>query len=203
MGKKVKIKPVVVTVDPVIVADPVDVPAPPAPVVPVLPPLVLTPGFTAHIDLIGVTAGQAHAGAMLYGPRDFAAWGFNFDVAAPAGLASVGNVELRIASGDGEVALFKLQQAPFGWLPPSGLEVAPQILPTQPDPANFLWVSQIGTLEDTDGYNANQTGGYLNLGSLGIEYAFGADYRNVGEHYDVDILLNGAVQAHQSIDVII
>ena len=174
MGKKVKIKPVVVTVDPVIVADPVDVPAPPAPVVPVLPPLVLTP-----------------------------AWGFNFDVAAPAGLASVGNVELRIASGDGEVALFKLQQAPFGWLPSSGLEVAPQILPTQPDPANFLWVSQIGTLEDTDGYNANQTGGYLNLGSLGIEYAFGADYRNVGEHYDVDILLNGAVQAHQSIDVII
>ena len=202
MSKRSKIKPVVPVVDPVIVADPADVPAPAAPVAPILPPLILTPGFSAHIDLLGVTAGHAASGAMLYGPRDFASWGFNFDVAAPGGLLAAGSVELRITSGDGEIAVLALQQAQFGWYPPSGLEIAPQTVPVAPDPGNLLWVSAYGTLEDTDGYDQTHTGGYLNLGSLGLEYAFGADYRNAGEHYDIAIALNGAVQAQASVDLI-
>lgn len=201
MGKRLqKLKP-----SPVIVADPVIVPEPVAPAAAIVQPIVLTPGFSANISLIGVDAGHhAAAGAMLYGPRDFAAWGFNFDVAAPTGLATIGKVELKIASGDGEVATFEMLQKPFGWVGDTGLEIAQQGVqgfPQASDPADFIWVSQAGTL-DAAGLDPNASGGYLNIGSLGLEYVFGADYRNGGEHYDISILLNGAVQASTFVDLI-
>lgn len=201
-----------------------DVPSVPAdPVVVVPPPYVPPPvtpppapgGFTAalkigaltfdgiaaptFVDGAGVQHTQVKSGQALYVDRDWAAWGFDFSVADPKGLDNSGKIELRIASDDGEVALLQMMQAPEGWVGDQPLTYAGA--PGPVDPAQFIWTGNAGWIDDKDGFDANATSGWLNIGQL-FDGFFGADYRNAGENYDIAILQNDVVVAHVVADLI-
>lgn len=199
-----------VAVDPIIVHEPV-VAAPVATLATLNPTTFslsvqsldfTSPNPVPALGLDGLQHVGIKAGGALYMDRDWASFLVNFGVSDADGLINAGQIALRMTSGDGEVWQLDMQQAPIGWLAPNGQEIAIQALPPPPDPANFIWVANNGPVtQDTDGYDPNATAAYVNIGEGG-QYLFGADYRDAGEHYLIQLLADNAVQATIVVDLV-